>query len=114
MCKAEGMAIAVWGAMGGGKFKNAEQPVEAGRSAAVDDRSGKSAEDFQSVFKRLEKAEKRKGASSMNVAMRYIMLKVCASCFLLSASSTRIPCENATPVKIPPFYTKNHKIQYLL
>jgi aryl-alcohol dehydrogenase-like predicted oxidoreductase len=81
MCKAEGMAIAVWGAMGGGKFKNAEQQVEAGRSTAVDDRSGTSAEDFQSVFKKLEKVGERKGASSMNVAMRYIMLKVCASCF---------------------------------
>jgi aryl-alcohol dehydrogenase-like predicted oxidoreductase len=52
MCKAEGMAITVWGAMASGKFKNAEQRNEGGGRADVDDRSGSNSksEIFERVF----------------------------------------------------------------
>jgi aryl-alcohol dehydrogenase-like predicted oxidoreductase len=76
MCKAEGMAVAVWGAMGSGKFKNGEQRKDSGGRAVVNDRSFSSPEAVQAVFKVLEAIGKRKGVSAMSIALRYVTLKV--------------------------------------
>jgi aryl-alcohol dehydrogenase-like predicted oxidoreductase len=76
MCKAEGMAITVWGAMGSGKFKNAEQRKDSGGRAVVNDRSFSSPEAVQVVFKVLEAIGRRKGVSAMSIALRYVTLRV--------------------------------------
>jgi hypothetical protein len=59
MCKAEGMAITVWGAMGSGKFKNEEQRKDSGGRAVVNDRSFSQPEEVQKVFRVLEARSKR-------------------------------------------------------
>lgn len=78
MCKAEGMTITVWRAMGSGKFKNVEQRNEGGGRADVDDRSGSNSksEIFERVFEYWEKVGQRKGVSGIGIALRYVMLKV--------------------------------------
>lgn len=105
MCRSEGMAITVWGAMGGGKFKSTEQKGEVGRSAAVDDRSSSSVEIFQNVFKELEKVGKRKNASAMNVALRYVMLKVCKSLQIQGGG----PDKSSGPLRLPHLWRTENR-----
>jgi len=76
MCKAEGMGISVWSALGGGKFKTASQHEEGGGRIYTDDLGGASAESFQKAFHALERVAVRKGTSPISVALRYVMLKV--------------------------------------
>ena len=69
MCKVEGMGIAPWGALGGGKFKNAEQRQSSeGRAGAVSDNDIK-------VSEVLEKVAKRKNTIITSIALAYVMHK---------------------------------------
>jgi aryl-alcohol dehydrogenase-like predicted oxidoreductase len=91
MCMSEGMGIMVWSAMGSGKFKSPEEQADAGRGAAADHLSIASQETFQNVFKKLEKVGKEKNASAMNVALRYVMHKVCISLLTSLRQSDQTP-----------------------
>lgn len=75
MCKVEGMGITVWGALGGGKFKQGRRKEEIGRTANVD-LGGASMESFQKFGATMEEIGKRKGADAVAVALRYVILKV--------------------------------------
>lgn len=69
MCKDEGMALAPWGALGGGKFKTEEQrKSDEGRKAQVSDI------DIQ-VSKVLEKIATRKNTVITSVALAYVVQK---------------------------------------
>jgi aryl-alcohol dehydrogenase-like predicted oxidoreductase len=74
MCKAEGMGITVWQALGSGKFRinDSEEP---GRKWSGD-RDEASMEDFQKFAMVMDKIGKKKGTNSVGVALRYVMLKV--------------------------------------
>lgn len=75
MCKAEGMAIAVWGALGAGKFKIGRRQEEVGRTftGAL---GGASVETFQKIGAVMEEMGRKRGADAIAVALRYVMLKV--------------------------------------
>ncbi|KAL6902682.1 Norsolorinic acid reductase [Trichoderma evansii] len=69
MCKDEGMAIAPWGALGGGKFKTEEQ-----RKAVVGRKAEATEVDIQ-VSKVLEKIATRKNTVITSVALAYVVQK---------------------------------------
>ncbi len=69
MVRAEGMGLAPWGALGGGKFKTEEQrSVRGGRAVSV------SEADIQ-VSKALEAVARRKNTLITSVAQAYVMHK---------------------------------------
>lgn len=70
MARAEGMALAPWGALGGGKFKTEEQRrnVEAGRSSEPTEAEVR-------VSRALEAVAKRKNTLITSVAQAYVMHK---------------------------------------
>ncbi|KAL4796690.1 NADP-dependent oxidoreductase domain-containing protein [Aspergillus venezuelensis] len=73
MCKDQGMGIAPWAPLGGGKFKTAEA-----REAAQGDSSNRGAEMSETDIKisdALEKVAKRKGGTLHAVALAYVMHK---------------------------------------
>ncbi|KAE8450860.1 hypothetical protein EG329_005773 [Mollisiaceae sp. DMI_Dod_QoI] len=74
MCKAEGMGITVWGAMGSGKFRIASGDTGSGR-ASLGDRGEAPLENFQKFGEVMERIGKEKGSDSMGVALRYCMMK---------------------------------------
>jgi hypothetical protein len=69
MCRDEGMALAPWGALGGGKFKTEEQ-----RKAEVGRKVEASEVDIQ-VSKVLEKIAARKNTVITSVALAYVVQK---------------------------------------
>jgi aryl-alcohol dehydrogenase-like predicted oxidoreductase len=69
MCKDEGMALAPWGALGGGKFKTEEQ-----RNSDVGRKVQASEIDIQ-VSKVLEKIATRKSTAITSVALAYVAQK---------------------------------------
>ncbi len=70
MCRAEGMALAPWGSLGGGKFKTAEQHT------AQESRANQEyTEEETKVTAALEAVAKRKGAALTGVAIAYVMHK---------------------------------------
>lgn len=69
MCKDEGMALAPWGALGGGKFKSEEQ-----RKADVGRKVEANEVDIQ-VSKVLEKIAARKNTVITSVALAYVVQK---------------------------------------
>ena len=71
MCKAEGMGIAPWAALGGGNFKSAEQ-----REQTKDEgRKGSATEQDIKVSEALEKVAKSKNTAITSVALAYVMHK---------------------------------------
>ncbi|KAL4937043.1 hypothetical protein BDV06DRAFT_232822 [Aspergillus oleicola] len=73
MCKDQGMGIAPWAPLGGGKFKTAEA-----RKAAKGDSSNRGAELSETDVKisdALEKVAKKKGGTLHAVALAYVMHK---------------------------------------
>jgi aryl-alcohol dehydrogenase-like predicted oxidoreductase len=71
MAAAEGMALAPWGALGGGKFKTDEQ-----RSAAKSGRGGEAGSDADVAISRaLEQVAKRHNTALTSVALAYVMHK---------------------------------------
>jgi aryl-alcohol dehydrogenase-like predicted oxidoreductase len=75
MCRSEGMAITVWSALGGGKFKTAAQRQEPGGRADLAQSLGTSEESFQLVFPVLEKLARVHGTTPTSVALRFVMQK---------------------------------------
>lgn len=82
MCRAEGMAVAPWGALGGGKFKKPaadEEEEEERESAGKKEESGRavvpSLPELE-VSRALERVAKRKGGTLVtSVALAYVMSK---------------------------------------
>ncbi|OAA76996.1 norsolorinic acid reductase [Akanthomyces lecanii RCEF 1005] len=70
MCRAEGMALAPWGSLGGGKFRNAEQ-----RNAQAGTVSQEYTEEETKVTAALEAVAGRKNAAPIGVAIAYVMHK---------------------------------------
>ncbi|KAI5463802.1 NADP-dependent oxidoreductase domain-containing protein [Mariannaea sp. PMI_226] len=69
MCRAEGMGIAPWGSLGGGKFKTEEQ------RKASEGRKGEATEAEIKASKVLESIAARKGTIITSVALAYVMHK---------------------------------------
>jgi aryl-alcohol dehydrogenase-like predicted oxidoreductase len=69
MCRDEGMALAPWGALGGGKFKTEEQ-----RNSEVGRKVQATEVDIQ-VSKVLEKIAARRNTALTSVALAYVMQK---------------------------------------
>ncbi|KAM5348020.1 hypothetical protein ACJ41O_007844 [Fusarium nematophilum] len=69
MCRAEGMGIAPWGALGGGKFKTEEQ------RRAQEGRKVEASENEVKASKVLESIADRKGTIITSVALAYVMHK---------------------------------------
>lgn len=76
MCKAEGMGIAVWSAVGGGKFKTAAQRQEGGGRTYSSGFMGTTEDSFQQVMPALEKIAEKHGATPTSTALRFVMQKV--------------------------------------
>ncbi|OAP57141.1 hypothetical protein AYL99_07878 [Fonsecaea erecta] len=74
MCKAEGMAITVWEAMGAGKFKSKDEKAQKGGRPEYD-LSGKGLDAYERATVALERVAKRKGTNAVGIALRYITLK---------------------------------------
>jgi len=70
MCKAEGMGLAPWGALGGGNFKSEEQ-----RKSQEGRKMGAPSPDAIKISKVLEGIAKRKSAAITGVALAYVMHK---------------------------------------
>ena len=70
MAHAEGMALAPWGALGGGKFKSEQQ-----RKANEGRQLGDASEKDIKVSAALENVAKRKGSLITSVALAYVMHK---------------------------------------
>ena len=77
MCKARGMGITVWGALGGGKFKSKTQKEEGDGRNFTADLGGASLENFQKFAAVMEEVGKKRGDKFHwgSVAVR-VMLKV--------------------------------------
>jgi aryl-alcohol dehydrogenase-like predicted oxidoreductase len=75
MCKAEGMAISVWEAMGAGKFKSKAEKAGTDNRPLYD-MSGKGLDAYERAAEVLERIAERKGTNGPGIALRYIMLKV--------------------------------------
>jgi len=78
MCKAEGLALAPWGALGSGRFKTEEQLKEyeeKGEATRKFMRGGID-DSTRAVTKILEKIAKSRGSSVTGVALSYVMQKV--------------------------------------
>lgn len=69
MCKAEGMGLAPWGALGGGKFKSAEQ------RKSSEGRQAKASEVDIKASQALEALAKRKNTAITSIALAYVMHK---------------------------------------
>lgn len=72
MCKAEGMGITVWSALGGGKFKSKTQKEEGDGRNFTGDLGGASLENFQKFAAVMEEVGKKKGTDAIGVALRYV------------------------------------------
>ncbi|KAK8219303.1 hypothetical protein M8818_001037 [Zalaria obscura] len=70
MCAAEGMGVAPWSALGGGKFKTEEQ-----RKASEGRNMGEASEQEIQISKALEKIANEKGTLITSVALAYVMHK---------------------------------------
>ncbi|KAI0594385.1 aldo/keto reductase [Biscogniauxia sp. FL1348] len=70
MCKSEGMGLAPWGALGGGKFKS-----EAQRKSIKDGRASQPTESDIKVSRVLESIANRKNTIITSVAQAYVMSK---------------------------------------
>jgi aryl-alcohol dehydrogenase-like predicted oxidoreductase len=70
MCRDEGMGIAPWGALGGGKFKTEEQ-----RNKANEGRQVEASETDIKVSRALEAVAKRKNTAITSIALAYVMHK---------------------------------------
>lgn len=69
MCRSEGMGIAPWGALGGGRFKSEEQRnAPGGRAVEIKENDTK-------VSNALEAIAKRKNSIMTSVALAYVMHK---------------------------------------
>lgn len=68
MCRAEGMGLAPWGALGGGNFKSEEQ-----RKQSDGRKLGDASEEQIKVSEALEKIAKKKGSVITGVALAYVM-----------------------------------------
>ena len=73
MCKAEGMGIAPWGALGGGNFKSAEQREQT-KDEGRKSMRGVSEKDLK-VSETLEKVAKSRNTAITSVALAYVMHK---------------------------------------
>ena len=73
MCRAEGMALAPWGALGGGNFKS-EEARKSGEGRQTQLRGGPSDTQVK-VSKVLEKIANEKGTLMTSVALAYVMHK---------------------------------------
>jgi len=71
MCKDEGMALAPWGALGGGHFKSAEARKTSEGRKTFDPTTGR----MIKVTDALEKIAKEKGTLITSVALAYVMQK---------------------------------------
>jgi len=71
MCRAEGMALAPWGSLGGGKFKTEAQR----QSAKKEGRGGEATEAEIAVSKVLERIAEKKGTLVTSVALAYVGAK---------------------------------------
>lgn len=71
MCRSEGMAIAAWAALGGGKFKSEEQR----NKAASEGRKHELTENEIAVSRALEAVAKRKNTTITSVAQAYVTSK---------------------------------------
>ena len=69
MCQAEGMGLAPWGALGGGKFKSEEQ------RRAQEGRNVQASETEIKVSQALENVANRKDTAITSVALAYVMHK---------------------------------------
>jgi aryl-alcohol dehydrogenase-like predicted oxidoreductase len=79
MCKAEGLGICPWGALGGGKFKTEEQRQEIkekGESVRNVDMRGGIDEKCKALNLVLAKLAKEKGTTLTGIALSYVMQKV--------------------------------------
>ncbi|KAL8833766.1 MAG: hypothetical protein Q9170_004099 [Blastenia crenularia] len=72
MCEDEGMALAPWGALGGGKFKTDE---EFERNKGEGRKMGGPSERHRAVSAALGKLAKAKGVGITGIALRYVMHK---------------------------------------
>lgn len=70
MAEAEGMALAPWSALGGGKFKTEEQ-----RKAQEGRQMGPASEKEIAISKKLEEIASKKGSIITSVALAYVMHK---------------------------------------
>jgi hypothetical protein len=70
MARDEGMALAPWGALGGGAFKTAEQ-----RRANADGRQVKPSEKQIKISEAIEAVAKRKNTIITSIALAYVMAK---------------------------------------
>lgn len=77
MCKAEGMAITVWSALGGGKF-SVKKRSDGGRNYSDEFLGTASVAEYQKFAPVMEQIGNSKGSDATAVALRYCMLK--ASC----------------------------------
>lgn len=69
MCKVEGMGLAPWGTLGGGKFKTEEQRNSSdGRKAEIGETEAK-------ISKALESIAQRKNTAITSIALAYVMHK---------------------------------------
>lgn len=75
MCKAEGLGLTVWEAMGGGKFKTRLEKSQAdGRP--VYDLASKGLDAYEAAATVMQHIAQEKGTNSMAIALRYVTLKV--------------------------------------
>ena len=70
MCKAEGMGLAPWGALGGGNFKTEEE-----RKRNEGRKTRAPSENDIKISKVLEKLAKKKGTALTSIALAYVMHK---------------------------------------
>jgi len=75
MCKQEGIAITVWEALGGGKFKSKAEKSQPGGRVQYD-LSGIAIEVYDAAAVVLARIAEKKGTNAIGIAMRYVMLKV--------------------------------------
>ncbi|PHH92275.1 hypothetical protein CDD83_8089 [Cordyceps sp. RAO-2017] len=69
MCRAEGMGLAPWGALGGGKFKSeAQRSSDEGRKATFSDSDIKASQALEAIAK-------RKNTAITSIALSYVMHK---------------------------------------
>lgn len=84
MCKAEGLGLTVWEAMGGGKFKTRTEKSQAdGRP--VYDLAGKGLQAYEAAATVMDSIAKKKGTNPMAIALRYVTLKVRTTLRLLQS-----------------------------
>ncbi|KEF58769.1 uncharacterized protein A1O9_03612 [Exophiala aquamarina CBS 119918] len=74
MCLSEGLALTVWEAMGGGKFKTRIEKSQADGRPFYD-LAGKGLEAYEAAGLVLERIAKRKDTNPMAIALRYVTLK---------------------------------------